>query len=69
MSGFSSNDFATVSDNDVVEWRKKNPRQFVPNIGEMNKFVVYATIIMIGVFNFISYFILFHNKGSHQEME
>ena len=42
---------------------------FVPNIGEMNKFVVYATIIMIGVFNFISYFILFHKKDKHQEMD
>ena len=42
---------------------------FVPNIGEMNKFVVYATIITVGIFNLISYFILFHRKDSHQEME
>ena len=42
---------------------------FVPNIGEMNKFVVYATIITVGIFNLISYFILFHKKDSHQEME
>ena len=42
---------------------------FVPNIAEMNKFVAYATIITIGIFNLISYFILFYNKDSHQEME
>ena len=42
---------------------------FVPNIGEMNKFVVYATIITIGIFHLISYFILFHKKDKHQEME
>ena len=42
---------------------------FVPNVGEMNKFVVYATIITIGIFNLISYIILFHKKNSHYEME
>ena len=42
---------------------------FVPNIDEMNKFVLYATIITIGIFNLISYFILFHKKDKHQDME
>lgn len=41
---------------------------FVPNLGEMNKFVLYGTIITIGIFNLISYFILFHKKDVHLEM-
>lgn len=33
-----------------------------------DKVVIYGTIIMVGVFQLISYYLLFHNKDSHQKM-
>jgi len=31
-----------------------------------NKLVIYGTLVLVGVFQLISYYTLFHNKGSHQ---
>ena len=38
---------------------------FVPNISEMPSLLVYATLIMVGIFILISYLILFHKKTEH----